>query len=245
MTEEQWFSCMDPTPMLKFLRASGKLSERRARLFAVAVCRRIWRWMTDERVRRAVESVERFAEGWADEQEIRQTRYEARRIAALLRVQLKAGSDEERWLAFLPCRAAANATRPDSFLVARETAEDALRLRVTEVMLSQKGGKPQPTLWTAAMRDERTHQCHLLRDLFGNPFRPAAIDPSCLAWNDGAVGKLAHVIYDERAFDRLPLLADALEDAGCTDKDILAYCREEGAVHVRGCWIIDLLLGKS
>lgn len=65
-----------------------------------------------------------------------------------------------------------------------------------------------------------------------------------LAWNDGTVRRLAQSIYDENAFDRLPILADALEDAGCTDADILNHCRQLGE-HVRGCWVIDLLLGKS
>ena len=84
----------------------------------------------------------------------------------------------------------------------------------------------------------------LLRELIGNPFRPSYISPSWLAWNDGAVCKMAQAIYDARAFDRLPLLADALEDAGCTDADILSHCRTPGE-HVRGCWVVDLLLGKS
>ena len=70
------------------------------------------------------------------------------------------------------------------------------------------------------------------------------LDPSWLAWNDGAIRKMAQAIYDARAFDRLPLLADALEDAGCTDAAILSHCREPGE-HVRGCWVVDLLLGKS
>ncbi len=84
----------------------------------------------------------------------------------------------------------------------------------------------------------------MLRDIFGNPFRPVALDSSLLAWNDGTVRKMALVTYDERAFDRLPLLADALEDAGCSEAEILAHCRGPGP-HVRGCWVVDLLLGKK
>jgi hypothetical protein len=57
-------------------------------------------------------------------------------------------------------------------------------------------------------------------------------------------GKIARAIYDGRAFERMPILADALEDAGCGDADILRHCREPGE-HVRGCWVVDLLLGKS
>ena len=80
----------------------------------------------------------------------------------------------------------------------------------------------------------------LLREAFGNPFRPRRQDPAWLAWNDGAIRKMAQTIYDDRAFDRLPLLADALEDAGCTDADILSHCRTPGD-HVRGCWVVDLV----
>jgi hypothetical protein len=84
----------------------------------------------------------------------------------------------------------------------------------------------------------------LFHDIIGNPFRPLVLHPAWLSWNNGTVPKLAQAIYDERSFDRLPLLADALEDAGCTDADILAHCRQPGK-HVRGCWVVDLLIGKS
>jgi hypothetical protein len=92
--------------------------------------------------------------------------------------------------------------------------------------------------------DEMGHLCALVRCAFGNPFRPSRIDPSWPAWNGGTVVQLAQVIYDERAFDRLPILADALEDAGCHDAGILAHCRGPGS-HVRGCWVVDALLGKK
>jgi hypothetical protein len=84
----------------------------------------------------------------------------------------------------------------------------------------------------------------ILHDLFGNPFRPVALDAACLVWNDGTIPKLAQAIYEERAFNRLPILADALEEAGCTDADILGHCRQPGS-HVRGCWVVDAILGKS
>ncbi|MGH7169008.1 MAG: hypothetical protein ACRELG_01855 [Gemmataceae bacterium] len=80
--------------------------------------------------------------------------------------------------------------------------------------------------------------------MFGNLFRQIIIEPSWLAWNDGTVPKLARNVYERRAFDRLPILADALEEAGCTDADILNHCRQPGE-HVRGCWVVDLLLNKS
>jgi hypothetical protein len=84
----------------------------------------------------------------------------------------------------------------------------------------------------------------LLRDIIGNPFHPVHIDPALLDWKDAIVVRLAQAIYDEKAFDRLPILADALEEAGCHDTDIFGHCRAPRP-HVRGCWVVDLLLGKE
>jgi hypothetical protein len=80
--------------------------------------------------------------------------------------------------------------------------------------------------------------CDLVRDLFGNPFRPTRLDPSWLAFEAGTVGKLARGIYQERAWDRMPILADALEDAGCSDPSVLDHLRGPGP-HYRGCWVLD------
>jgi hypothetical protein len=90
---------------------------------------------------------------------------------------------------------------------------------------------------------EEIAQAHLGRDLLGNPFRPATIDPAWLSWNGETVVRLARMIYEELVFADLPVLADALEEAGCTDTAMLDHCRS-GGEHVRGCWVIDLLLGK-
>jgi hypothetical protein len=113
-----------------------------------------------------------------------------------------------------------------------------------------------PRDWTPAERfvvrqaeEEMRRQLHvirlsLIRDVFGNPFRPVVIDPAWLAWNGGAVVKMARVIYDERRFEELPILADALEEAGCADGVLLEHLRS-GSVHARGCWALDAVLGKS
>lgn len=88
---------------------------------------------------------------------------------------------------------------------------------------------------------ERAEQADLVREVFGNPFRPVTIDPN---WRTSTIVGLATGIYVDRAFDRLSILADALEDAGCDQPDILAHCRADGE-HARGCWVIDAVLGKS
>jgi len=81
----------------------------------------------------------------------------------------------------------------------------------------------------------------LLRCIFGNPFRPVTFSP---AWRSETTVSLANGIYEERAFDRLPILADALEEAGCDHTDVLTHCRGLGP-HARGCWVVDGVLGKS
>src|SRR5262249_23525652 len=82
----------------------------------------------------------------------------------------------------------------------------------------------------------------LLRDVAGDPYRPVAFDPP---WLTSTVLALAQGIYKDRAFDRLPILADALQDAGCENPEILDHCRDPRLAHVRGCWAVDLVLGKS
>jgi hypothetical protein len=96
----------------------------------------------------------------------------------------------------------------------------------------------------AGQRFRERFQLPFLRDVFGNPFRKVQRESAWLAWNDATVPRIAQTIYDERAFDRLPILGDALEDAGCDNADILNHCRGDGP-HVRGCWVVDLLLGKQ
>ncbi|HET6575012.1 MAG TPA: hypothetical protein VFG68_15505 [Fimbriiglobus sp.] len=83
--------------------------------------------------------------------------------------------------------------------------------------------------------------CCLLRDIFGNPFRPIAFDPS---WRTSTAVGLARQMYESRDFSTMPILADALEEAGCDEPPVLAHCRGDGP-HVRGCWVVDLVLGKS
>ncbi|MCE9566331.1 MAG: hypothetical protein K8U57_30270 [Planctomycetes bacterium] len=81
-----------------------------------------------------------------------------------------------------------------------------------------------------------------MRDIFGNPFRPVSVDPG---WLTTIVIGLAQQMYESRNFSAMPILADALQDAGCENTDILNHCRDEKQVHVRGCWVVDLVLVKS
>jgi hypothetical protein len=81
----------------------------------------------------------------------------------------------------------------------------------------------------------------VLRDIFGNPFRSVGVES--LRSTEDVLG-LARAMYDERNFDRMPILGDILEAAGCADAAILGHCRGPGP-HVRGCWVVDLVLGKQ
>jgi hypothetical protein len=93
----------------------------------------------------------------------------------------------------------------------------------------------------ANREQEEREQAVLIREVFGNPFRPVTLD---IRWQTETVVALATGIYADRAFDRMPILADAMEEAGCDNADMLNHCRGEGP-HVRGCWVVDLVLGKS
>ena len=84
--------------------------------------------------------------------------------------------------------------------------------------------------------------CELIRDIFGNPFRPVTFSP---AWRTDTAVTLARQMYEAREFSAMPILADALQDAGCDNEDVLNHCREASAAHVRGCWVVDLVLGKT
>ncbi|OAI47684.1 hypothetical protein AYO44_09310 [Planctomycetaceae bacterium SCGC AG-212-F19] len=230
MTEEEWLGTDSPLAMLAFLFPKGalpKVSLRKGHLFGCAVCRRIWNLLTDVRSQQAVEYIEAVADG---------------------RNRQRFGSGN----AMLD--AARDASRNAPSMTGRKAAEAAYALVVVEVEFWEVLGHViigamnavAPRGPNGVTDIERYHQeiaAHtaLFRDIFGNPFRPIALDHT---WQTANVLALAHAIYEERAFDRLPILADALEDAGCTNQDILGHCRGQGP-HVRGCWVVDMVLGKE
>jgi hypothetical protein len=136
--------------------------------------------------------------------------------------------------------AASAATSLNPFLGAMEAGEMAARAVAWQDAVDATRNV-FTTARSNAMNSERAAQCHLLNDIFGNPFHPASFNP---AWRTRTAVNLAHAIYDERAFDRMPILGDALEEAGCTNADILDHCRQPGE-HVKGCWVVDSVLGKE
>jgi hypothetical protein len=216
MTEIDWLTGADPQAMLGFLH--GNLSERKLRLFAVACCGRIRDLVADRPNRDALGVVERFADGRASPAEL---------TAA-------AG-----WTT-VPAVAYAAAARAGEAAESAAVAISALRGGMSGDLTHPKGAGDN----YSAEAGERAAQCRLLRDILGNPFRPVTIDPKWLQWNNGTIPALALRIYEERTFGDLPILADALEDAGCCDPALLDHLRS-GGEHVRGCWVVDLVLGKT
>jgi len=224
MTEAEWMACNDPQPMLDFLR--GKASERKLRLFACAWCRRQWQLLTDEVNTKAVEIAEDYADGICNRQRLaavrrdRKADYRNRQMAYL--VQTVSEDEAAKW---------AGAWDTVSYTL-RAQAYDSASLIIR--------GWMNPYHLRKAPQD-RDSLVALLRDLLGNPFRPVPFD---LTWLTSTVTNLTQTIYADRSFDHLPILADALEDAGCANADILNHSRGPGE-HVRGCWVVDLLLGKN
>jgi hypothetical protein len=247
LTEEQWLT--DDLFLLSQLQRHVRIANepdgpRRLRLFACGCCRRAWHLFTDERERRLVEFAERAADGRAARRELADAEAEAAALAS------------ERQAPFLgPPRPGWSPEWCEE--VARQMLAYAVQAAASTRLAWYAGGPAMAVAsalshWAARHAPERQFDLQqeemrtnaaLARDLFGNPFRaPPAIDPAWRAWKGGTVGRLAQSIYVEGRFDHLPVLADALEEAGCTDADILDHFRRPG-IHARGCWLIDLLRG--
>jgi hypothetical protein len=230
MSEADWLAWADPYGLLGYLRS--RASDRKLRLFSCACCRRLWHLLADEPTRQAVEAAERVAEG-ADRKlleaawgPVAHAKYEAEGetyVAPAGRLRDAAAAAEYAATAVL------HAISDDAFGGADGASLYAARALAT----------------AGSFESERSIQCEILRCIFGNHFSSFPIDPGWLNWQGGLLGSMARWMYDSRDFGDMSVLADALEDAGCANPDVLAHCRQQGAVHVRGCWVIDLLLGKG
>jgi hypothetical protein len=226
LTGANWPRCTDPTGMLAHLGSIppsrlGSPTHRKLRLFACAAVRAAPERLTGPRCLRAVRIAERVADGLAGEEELAAARQEAMLAWQLAHDPTAGDSRPEENLAVV--WAAYNAALADPALAARDAA-DAMR-RVGQAFAQD--------------------QCHLLRDIFGPvPSRPATLDPVWLASNDAAVAHVAGSLYESRNFADLPILADALEDAGCSEASLLDHLRTPGR-HVPGCHVLDLLTGRG
>ena len=246
MTGEEWLTCGSPERMVTDLDSTSRIGERKVRLFAAACCRQVWHLLDTEHDQFAVELIERYADQRATAEELQQLNREYSRLGqeAYRRSQRLRPTSLDSDLAYrdsqrfyLISYAATSGSR-ELGMVVIYTTQCILRERIGYRERIEAGDNE---VWFQQVDGEEAKLSVLFRDIVGNPFRPVAFDP---AWRTSTVLALAEGIYADRAFDRLPILADALEDAGCDHPDILQHCRGEGP-HVRGCWIVDLILGKS
>lgn len=255
MDESEWKTCDDPLAMLNALR--GISTVRKLRLFACACCRRVWTALSDARSRRAVEVAESHADQRVDDSVLEAVKDAAYSVHADTSPpdsgfsNAATGMVQSNWEA---AQAATTASMPCS------TLDEAIWCcqAVSDQSAVASGSIAQEATadgWSDEKRrlsetNERKMQCQLLRCIFGpDPFASSPdLDPSCL---NAAVIGLAKNVYETRTepngmLDTLEfeVLADALEDAGCDNAEILAHCRGPGP-HVRGCWVVDLILGKK
>jgi hypothetical protein len=230
MSGDEWDICSDPTPMLEFLR--GKASDRKLRLFACACCRRIGHMIINPQALNLLKVAEQFADQTAGDTE----RHDGRQLAQ----QLAQGKGITRAPTIPKWERRAISTV--YYALARNAGEAAVNSsQIAHDALIWRAGGHLSCDWRRIKNDEDAAQAHLLRDIFGNPFQPIAVDAK---WRTPNVIALAQTIYEKQAFHLMPELDAALEQAGCTDAEVLAHCRQYGD-HVRGCWLIDLLLGKE
>jgi hypothetical protein len=222
MTEAEWLACESVDRMLELLR--GNASQRQLRLFAVGCCRLISEVSTGENNRAALVIAERFAEESATQRELRSA-YQSAWAGA-------EGYAPDECVAFTVHRYAFRAASRAAFwsrvvggVIADNAATQDERTRAR----------------ADAHASERAKQGQLLHELLGNPFRPVTFSP---AWRTSTAVALASQMYASRDFAALPILADALQGAGCFSADVLDHCRGPGP-HVRGCWVVDLVLGKE
>jgi hypothetical protein len=232
MTESEWLTCDDPQAMLEQVRQTA--SQRKLRWFACACVRSVWHHLLDESSQRAVEVSERYADGNATASELADAEVAAFEVARV--ADLRTTVSDPGWAA---TRAAARSANSDSYTAGGSSFFVALCFAPWSFQHGQVY-RGDPVAKSAARR----RQCDLLLDILGNPFRVSVIHPDWLAWNEGTVTRLATHIYEGRRFDEMTILGDALEDAGCDNADILDHCRS-GSEHVRGCWVVDLILGKE
>lgn len=241
MTETEWVSESDVSSLIFYIRNHNKNDLRRLRLFGCACCRRVWpRLKMVAAAQTLVELAEAYADDESSGEELQsavtsadfadydQRLYRSTETGPQLSKLTHNLTDAVRRLAIPEFNASVATTVAD--IVAGDPDKD---------FFFDPEQHPFGSDVLAADR-ETAEQAILARDIFGNPFRPVTFDP---AWRTDHTVGIATKMYDERNFDAMPILADALQDAGCDNEEILRHCREPG-VHVRGCWVVDLVLGK-
>jgi hypothetical protein len=221
---KKWNKATEPYMLVGLLLGDAEWQPTRAmrrklRLFGCACCRRVWDLLPTAEDRRKVEAAERYADGLLSDSERARL---WQRTTPPNETPGRRPGDDARWAAH--------------FVLHREIWPAAVSTAAWAVAAWSRVSPETPG-------PEKGLQCHLLRDIIGPLGESVRAAPAWLRCNGGAVRTLAEAIYQERRFEDLPVLADALEEAGCTDRGILEHCRAPGE-HARGCWLVDGLLGR-
>ena len=244
----------------RLLSAIGVEVYRKRRLFACAIARSVLSVLHDGPIRDIVKASAEHGEWWSDAEAEEETLDERTRLLrAYDRRQLRNPIVEtlqtlRHYYGMAGSSYSPNSTEEWALCVAQAPLWDVSSL-ATGFLLHQCIDNARFALIRHKRRtllsDKRTAtadldsvirlQQALASDIFGNPFRPVKFDP---AWRTSTAVALARGMYESRDFGAMPILADALQDAGCDNEDVLNHCRSANQVHVRGCWVVDLVLGK-
>jgi hypothetical protein len=254
MTEAEWLACADPDALLEYLKKLNRwegieTSERKLRLLACAFCRRIWHLMPDELSRATVELCECYVDGLADPQAL----WARGGFSSVVLEHIYDEGTVER----------------EAYFAARFVGYGMMVLTGPTAHSAEEGAADLTSHFSARAsvfsgrptEEPARDHCHIIRDVIGNPFRRAIHNPAycahtsatlvayqpglfASAWRTDTAVALATQMYESREFGAMPILADALQDAGCDNDDILNHCRGDGP-HVRGCWVVDLVLAKE
>jgi hypothetical protein len=239
VTEAEWLVCENPLAPLAFVAA--RATDRKLRLFLCASCarvldgapphRRLFRGYypgSFQKLERALSVVEQFAEGFVGSDALAEARRDAE-DSVYVPPSIDYGGETG-----LDCEAAAVVAAAVEHPVPEDVIAACWRATDSQSARTPGGEGSRGT-------DEPRWQAMVFRDVFGNPFR-SIIFPS--DWRTETALALAQQMYASRDFSPMPILADALQDAGCDNADILDHCRGPGP-HVRGCWVVDLVIGKE
>jgi hypothetical protein len=223
MTEGEWLTCTDVLALLAEPTAHGEKAKRRLRLFSIACCRRLSRWIVNPRLLKCLEASERYADGKLKDSGLDHWTAEANK--SWQAAEKSAKRIRNKAAVIRAHHAIAYTCLTDRY----EAYGSAARI----ILGAEKEfGKP-------FVEEMRSLFPRLFRDVFPNPYRPIRFDP---AWRTATVARVAGAIYADQGWDEMPILADALEEAGCSEGKVLAHCREPGTL-VRGCWVVDWAKG--
>ena len=227
-TEKEWTHGHDAIAMAAYLQ--GQMNERKLRLIACACCRQLESVAGPDWSHEALTAAEHFAEGLLTLDDLAPVR------ERLLAATAWAGE----WADETPEENAVRAVRallhPKAGVALRE-AMDALE-RAAHLRGSDEAARLELS------RRELIRQAAMMREVAGNPFRATVITDEWKQWHGGCLVRLARDIYDTRTFHDVPILGDILEDAGCTEIELMDHCRKDN-VHALGCWVLDGILGKA